>query len=69
MSKENLKAYTKQENCKGCRYCMRACPKGAISVDNITNKKGYEPVKVDHEKCIACGACYLVCPDYVFEIR
>ena len=48
---------------------MNACPKDAIFVDHITNEKGYEPVKVDLEKCIGCGACYLVCPDYVFEIR
>ena len=65
----NAKAYTNQDRCKGCRYCMNACPKGAISVDHHTNAKGYGPVKVDLEKCIGCGACYLVCPDYVFEIR
>ncbi|MBS6561605.1 MAG: 4Fe-4S binding protein, partial [Clostridiales bacterium] len=26
-------------------------------------------VQVDEEKCIICGTCYRVCPDYVYEIR
>jgi len=25
-------------------------------------------VKVDAEKCIGCGSCYRMCPDYVIEI-
>ncbi|WP_334296536.1 4Fe-4S binding protein [Faecalicatena contorta] len=24
---------------------------------------------MDESKCIVCGICYKVCPDYVFEIR
>jgi len=32
------------------------------------NQLGYNFVEVDHEKCIQCGSCYRVCPDYVFEI-
>jgi 2-oxoglutarate ferredoxin oxidoreductase subunit delta len=62
------KAKTNTSRCKACRYCVKACPKDAITVMNTVNKKGYEPVQVDEEKCIGCGACYAVCPDYVFEI-
>lgn len=62
------KAKTNPGKCKGCRYCIRACPKNAISIMEIVNKKGYAPVEVNEERCIACGACYAVCPDYVFEI-
>lgn len=54
--------------CKGCYNCIRACPKDAISKSNTTNKKGYIVIQVDEAKCIACGSCYAVCPDYVFEI-
>jgi len=27
------------------------------------------PPKVDHEKCIGCGACVSVCPVGVFELK
>ncbi len=64
-----MKAKVNAERCKGCRLCMVFCPKGAISVDNYSNKKGYEPVKVDEDKCIGCGICYKICPDFVYEIR
>jgi 2-oxoglutarate ferredoxin oxidoreductase subunit delta len=56
------------EKCKACRYCVKACPKSAISVVNELNKKGFQPVAIDQEKCTACGSCYIVCPDYAFEI-
>ncbi|SHD77670.1 4Fe-4S binding protein [Schnuerera ultunensis] len=62
------KAKTNSNRCKGCYYCIKACPKDAISIMAITNKKGYQPIHVNEEKCIGCGICYQVCPDYVFEI-
>jgi len=58
-----------RESCKSCRYCVHNCPKGALSVSDRINSKGYLPVQVDSGKCIQCGVCYTVCPDYVFEIR
>ncbi len=64
MKKINLSV----ERCKGCMYCIEACPKDAISLSDYTNKKGYKVIKVDEDKCISCGSCYRVCPDYVFEI-
>ncbi|AWI04391.1 4Fe-4S binding protein [Clostridium drakei] len=63
---EKAKANTKR--CKGCYYCVKACPKEAITVSDEVNLKGYAVIKVDEEKCIACGMCYTVCPDYVFEL-
>ncbi|SHH38663.1 [FeFe] hydrogenase, group B1/B3 [Caloranaerobacter azorensis DSM 13643] len=38
------------------RPCRKACPVGAISIDE--NKKAV----IDNEKCIQCGACVYQCP-------
>lgn len=66
MEKEILTIYP--ERCKGCHYCLSACKKGALSVSDFTNKKGHRAIAVDLEKCVACGSCFTVCPDYVFEL-
>lgn len=55
--------------CKGCRLCVGVCPKDAIIPLDTVNKKGYEIIKVDEEKCTGCGRCYIMCPDYVFTIE
>ncbi len=70
MAKERTeKVYVNPVRCKGCGYCMNACPKDAIHESGHVNAKGYNTIMVDEEKCIVCGTCYRVCPDYVFEIR
>ena len=69
MSKKNMKSKPNPDKCKGCYLCIRSCPKGAISIMDTANEKGYMPVQVDEEKCIGCSICYQVCPDSVFEIR
>ena len=54
--------------CKGCHMCVHACPVKAISVVEKISKSGYQVIEVDEEKCVQCGSCYKMCPDYVFEI-
>jgi len=56
------------ESCKSCGYCEANCPRKAISLIGSINKAGYSTPVVDEEKCILCGICYNVCPDYVYEI-
>lgn len=63
------KLYIDPGRCKGCGYCIRACKKEAIYVSGYVNLKGYNTIAVHEDKCIRCGACYRVCPDYVFEIK
>ncbi len=63
------KALTNVELCKGCRLCVGACPVGAIEPLMHVNKKGYEIIRVNEDKCIGCGNCYTMCPDYVFSIE
>jgi len=57
------------ESCKGCYLCVRACPVKVLEPAAELNESGCYPVKaVNTEKCIACGACYEVCPDVCIEI-
>lgn len=65
MSKELI---INEQRCKSCGFCVKACPKDALSFGSRLNSGGYKYVNVDVEKCIACGMCYTVCPDYVFSI-
>lgn len=54
--------------CKGCGYCVDECPKKAISFTGNIGEKGYDTITINDDLCIACGSCYRVCPDRVFEI-
>mgnify|MGYP000230657467 CR=1 FL=1 len=63
------KAYANTALCKGCRLCVGACPVGAITPLSEINQKGYPIIEVDQDKCIGCGSCYRMCPDYIFEVR
>ncbi|MGE5486074.1 MAG: aldo/keto reductase [Ignavibacteriales bacterium] len=57
---KNTKSLMVQSFCKGCRACEKACPSGAIKVADGR-------AVVDHDKCVLCGYCCPVCPE--FNIR
>ncbi len=46
--------------CKRCKQCMTRCQAGAITIG--------ETCKIDHEKCLGCGACYSICPHHAITI-
>ncbi len=43
------------ESCQKCLRCLRACPTGAIRMEN-------GKVNINNEKCIGCDECLAACP-------
>lgn len=47
--------------CLGCGNCVTRCQMGALSLLD-------EKVKVDHDKCVLCGYCSTVCPEFALKV-
>ena len=59
------------ERCKGCRYCVSACPLGIIGLAAHINQNGYIPAEVIKEKaykCTGCISCAIMCPDTAISV-
>jgi aryl-alcohol dehydrogenase-like predicted oxidoreductase/NAD-dependent dihydropyrimidine dehydrogenase PreA subunit len=50
-----------QAFCKGCEACVEACPNGAMTV--VDGK-----ARNNKEKCILCGYCAPVCPEFAIRL-
>ena len=61
----------REDRCKGCGLCVKACPKQIIALDSgKINGKGYHPATVvKPEECIGCASCALMCPDVVITVE
>ena len=58
-----------KELCKGCAYCVDACPLGIIEIEERFNKSGVFPASVVHaERCTGCAICARMCPEIAIEV-
>lgn len=48
--------------CKRCGNCISFCPKKALSKD----EQGFPAV--DNSKCVSCGICEMLCPDFAIVV-
>lgn len=63
------KLIIKIERCKGCGYCVEFCPRGALTMSEKTNLRGYQLVEVqDEDKCVGCGLCEVLCPEFAITV-
>jgi len=57
------------ERCKGCGYCVTACPVGLISMSSHFNQNGFFPAQTEKtEKCTGCAICANMCPEVAIEV-
>ena len=56
-------AIVNQAVCVACGVCLKACPKGALSIFRGCF------AKVDPEKCVGCGLCGKACPAGCLTVR
>ncbi len=60
---KELITYSINENCTGCRRCVKVCP-----VDAIRGEKKKQH-GIDSARCTKCGACKTVCKFDAVEVR
>jgi ferredoxin len=61
----HLEIHLYPERCKGVWQCYNVCPVGCWTPDYASRKV----ILHDIERCIACGACVLQCPQDAIELR
>jgi 2-oxoglutarate ferredoxin oxidoreductase subunit delta len=55
--------------CKGCGFCVKFCPAGALTIGSQRNAKGdFLPI-VAPERCTACATCAKMCPEGAITIK
>jgi 2-oxoglutarate ferredoxin oxidoreductase subunit delta len=59
-----------KDHCKGCGYCIEYCPRKVLEESDEINARGVHPPRVvDESKCIMCGFCTAVCPDFAIFVE
>jgi NAD-dependent dihydropyrimidine dehydrogenase PreA subunit len=61
----DLQIHFYPERCKGVWQCYNVCPVGCWTPNYETRVVVFH----DPERCIACGACVLQCPQDAIELK
>ncbi len=61
----HLEIHFDPDKCTGVYQCYEVCPIGCWAPDRANRKVIFH----DGEKCIACGACVLQCPEGAIELK
>jgi ferredoxin len=59
------------EACNGCTRCVKVCPVGAISINDIVGEGGRRRkwAMRDPDLCLGCGVCYAQCRRGALKMR
>jgi len=71
MVQNRMGKITINENlCKGCMFCVNACPLRLIRITQRINPGGYYAAEfIDPEgKCGGCTLCAITCPEAAIEV-
>ena len=63
------KVFINKDRCKGCTYCVEFCPRKALKMSQEISDKGYILAAVDDPaKCVNCGLCEIICPEFAIHV-
>lgn len=71
--KQRWDVLVNMERCKGCDFCVKACPFHLLALGKEINSKAYLFIVFKDSEdirrvCNACNACTLMCPEAALEI-